>query len=79
MTLANMRSLGVRSVNVVCYCGREANIDVSGMDGAVGAPSLALKLSCSGCGQRPAFVRPNWLEMRAPGTGAGRSKIDDGN
>jgi hypothetical protein len=57
----------------------EAIIDVSALPGSAEVPSLALKLRCSGCGSRPAFVRPNWLEMRVPGTGAGRSKIVDEN
>jgi hypothetical protein len=35
MTLANMRSLGVRSVDACCDCGRESIIDVSTLNGSV--------------------------------------------
>jgi hypothetical protein len=73
MTLANMRSLGVRSVDTCCGCGRESIIDVSALEGSHDVPSLRLRLRCSACGGRPAFVRPNWLEMRA----RGMSRADD--
>ncbi len=69
MTLANMRGLGVESVEVTCACGRESIINVSALPGSVEVPSLRLRLRCSDCGKRPAFVRPNWLELRAPGMG----------
>jgi hypothetical protein len=69
MTLANMRGLGVRSVDVTCGCGRESIVDVSAVDGAVEVPGLKHRMRCSACGRRPIFVRPNWLEMWAPGMG----------
>lgn len=74
MTLANMRSLGVTSVAATCSCGREAIVDISALPGSVEVPSLALKFRWSGCGRRPAFVRTNWLEMREPRMGGGKSK-----
>ena len=73
MTLANMRSLGVRSVDACCGCGRELILDVSSPDGSVEVPPLRLRFRCSACGGMPAFVRPNWLEMRA----RGMSRVDD--
>ena len=69
MTLANMRGLGVNSVDVACSCGRETVVDVSALPGSAEVPALRFRLRCSACGRRPAFVRPNWLEMRAPGSG----------
>lgn len=71
MTLANMRGLGVTTVGVTCGCGHEAIVDASPLPGDAEVPSLRFRFRCSVCGQRPAFVRPNWLEMRA--TGMGRS------
>jgi hypothetical protein len=69
MTLANMRSLGVRSLDVECTCGHRVVVDVSGMEGTVEVPAMRGRLRCSSCGRRPYMVRPNWLEMRAPGRG----------
>jgi hypothetical protein len=34
------------SVDVVCTCGRESAVEVSGIDGAVEAPTLGKKLWC---------------------------------
>lgn len=70
MTLANMRELGVASVDAVCSCGRATIIDVSKLPETVEVPSLRLRMRCSACGRRPMHVRPNWLELRAPGMGA---------
>lgn len=70
MDLENMRSLGVKSVEVICACGRESVVDVSAVAGDVAVPSLRLRMRCAGCGARPRHVRPNWLEVRAPGMGA---------
>jgi hypothetical protein len=72
MTLANMRSLGVRSLDVECACGKRSIVDVSELDGAIEVPAMSARLRCSSCGRRPYMVRPNWLEMRAPGMGNGR-------
>ncbi len=69
MSLFNMRSLGVISVEAICFCGREAIIDVSALSGDVTVPSLAMRFRCSGCRGRPRHVRPNWLELKAPGMG----------
>ncbi len=69
MTLADMRGLGVNSVDVACACGREAIVDVSALAGAAEVPALRQRFRCANCGRRPAFVRPNWLEMNAPGMG----------
>ena len=72
MTLANMRGLGVHSLDVECVCGHRLIVDVSGIDGAVEVPAMGRRLRCSSCGRRPYMVRPNWLEMRVPGKGRAR-------
>jgi hypothetical protein len=69
MTLANMRSLGVGSLDVECACGHRLIVDVSGIDGSVEVPAMKGRLRCSSCGRRPYMVRPNWLEMRVSGRG----------
>lgn len=69
MTIANMRGLGVTTVDATCACGHEAIVDVTALPGEVVVPSLRFRFRCSACGRRPAFVRPNWLEMTAAGMG----------
>ncbi len=69
MDLANMRSLGVRSIFATCDCGRAAAVDVSELPGAVEVPALRWRLRCSCCGSRPVDVRPDWREHRARGVG----------
>ena len=59
MDLANMRSLGVRSIFATCECGRRVSVDVSSLPGAVTVPALRFRLRCSACGARPNDVRPD--------------------
>jgi hypothetical protein len=47
MTLANMHSLAVCSVDVACGCGRECINDFSALDGTVEVPALKNKLRWS--------------------------------
>jgi hypothetical protein len=65
--LANMRSLGVRSIFATCDCGRAAAVDVASLSDAVTVRSLRWRLRCSICGARPNDVRPDWREHRASG------------
>jgi hypothetical protein len=67
MDIANLLSLGVRHVIAHCVCGREIRLDVSKMDGAIEVPALKGKLRCSECGERPAWVRPDWTDNRERG------------
>ena len=53
MTLANMRGLGVRSLDVEYTCGKQSIVDGSDMDGAVEVPAMKGRLRCSSCGRRP--------------------------
>ncbi len=69
MTLANMRSIGVRAIDATCACGHNARIDVSHLAGAIEVPALRWRLRCVDCGSRPIDVRPNWLERLGPGQG----------
>ena len=69
MDLANMRSLGVRSIFATCDCGRAAAVDVAGLSDFVTVPSLRWRLRCSACGARPNDVRPDWREHRTSGSG----------
>jgi len=67
MDLANMRSLGVRSIFASCDCGRAAAVDVSALAGSIEVPALRGRLRCSSCGARPNDVRPDWRQHGAHG------------
>jgi hypothetical protein len=68
MTLANMRSLGVRSLAVTCdLCHHAARLDVDGYADDVTVPSFGPRMMCTGCGIIGADARPNWQEHRAHG------------
>jgi hypothetical protein len=71
MTLADMRGLGVRSIQAWCECGHGATgIVVEALPDAVPVPDLALRLRCSVCGSKAVKTRPDWTEYRAAGMGA---------
>ena len=53
MTLANMRSFGIRAIDATCDCGRRASVDVSALVETLEVPSLRWRLRCSACGSRP--------------------------
>ena len=69
MTLANMRSLGVRSITAACACGHDGKADVSQLADDLPVPMVRQRLLCSQCGSRPLDVRPDWSEYRALGVG----------
>jgi hypothetical protein len=54
MNLANMRSLGVRSVQLFCSCDRWAIVEVDYMAASVKMPNVRRFFHCSQCGKRPA-------------------------
>jgi hypothetical protein len=69
MTLANMRSLGVPSLDVTCQCGREAIVDASHLSGLIEIPTQRLRLRCTECAARSIDVRPDWSQHPAQGRG----------
>jgi hypothetical protein len=69
MTLGNMRTLGIVSIDVTCGCGREAVVDGSGWPDAIEIPALRWRLKCAECGGRPVDVRPDWTQYRTSGNG----------
>lgn len=67
MTLADMRGLGVRSVDAYCQapsCGHSATILVDALSPATFVPDVALRLRCSACGSKKVYTRPSWKEGR---------------
>jgi hypothetical protein len=67
MTIGNMRSHGVRSIEVTCGCGHSALVDADQLDDLTELSGLRARLRCSACNCRPIDVRPNWREHSAPG------------
>jgi len=68
MTLGNMRSLGVRSLDVSCVvCHHEAILPADGWPDAALVRAFGPRMVCTRCGIIGADARPNWREMRASG------------
>jgi hypothetical protein len=64
MDLANMRSLGIRSVALACSCGRGAEVSVDAYPDSYLVPDMKHYFRCSSCGNRPYSSRPNVRAMR---------------
>ncbi|CAL8981520.1 hypothetical protein RHODGE_RHODGE_02855 [Rhodoplanes serenus] len=72
MTLGNMRSLGVRSLDVHCHaCDRRVIVPAGRWSDEV--EIRRLRFTCLACGARgrPIDVRPDWTEMPVPGSRQG--------
>jgi hypothetical protein len=64
MTLSNTRSLGVRSVEAVCRCGRESIVDVSALAGDVAVSALAGRFRCAEVAGPNSCGRTGWRSVR---------------
>jgi hypothetical protein len=61
MTLANMRSNGVRSVIAACAnCGRSTDVNVDLLPETLTVPEAGNRLRCSSCGGNTISIRPAW-------------------
>lgn len=69
MTLANMRSLGVRDVYLDCACGRTVSVVVDHLPDDFGVPAIRSLYRCRECGKRPQMSRPDWKNYKPPGSG----------
>jgi hypothetical protein len=64
MTLANMRALGVRSLDVTCFnCRHHIRLDVDRYPDHVTVPAFGPRMVCTRCGIIGADARPNWREQ----------------
>jgi hypothetical protein len=75
MTLGNMRSLGVRTLDAWCAargCHHHAVVNVAGFADAMPVRAFGPRLRCMACGHLGADARPNWQEYQAAGAGLGR-------
>ena len=61
MTLANMRSNGLRMVTASCAnCGHPADVNVDALPESVHVPEAGRRLRCSRCGGKTISTRPAW-------------------
>lgn len=65
MSLANIRSLGVRSVQLWCSCNHWAVVNVDQLGDTVKVPNVRLIFRCSECGSAQHHLgRTGWNETR---------------
>lgn len=68
MTLGNMRSLGVRSLDVTCdLCHHEVILPADGWPDAVLVRAFGPRMVCTRCRIIGTDARPYWREMKASG------------
>jgi hypothetical protein len=61
MTLANMRSNGVRAVTATCEgCGHKADVVVDVLPETISVPHAGRCLRCGRCGSKQINTRPAW-------------------
>ena len=73
MDLDNMRSLGIRTIDLICGCGRHKEVDVDANAGTEAVPSMTRFFRCGECGKRPKTARPGRLHRGAAGSTTIRS------
>ena len=71
MDLENMRSIGIRSLQLWCNCGHHAEVNVDSYPGSHEVPAMKRFFRCSECGKRPTESRPNGADMRRGPLGSG--------
>jgi hypothetical protein len=66
MTLGNMRTNGVRSLDVCCWqCHHRAIMSADPWSDDVPVPTFGPRMVCTRCGIVGADARPNWREQPA--------------
>ena len=66
MTLAKMRGLGVRNLNVLCLnpaCRHEITFSADDYASEIEMSWFRSRMICARCGDRRLDVRPNWKEQ----------------
>lgn len=63
MDLDNMRSIGIRSIELWCGCGHSAVVNVDRYPGSYEVPAMRRLFRCGECGKRPTGSRPNVADM----------------
>ncbi len=73
MDLENMRSLGIRTIDLICGCGRHKEVNVDAYPGTEAVPSMTRFFRCGECGKRPKTARPGRLHRGPAGASTVRS------
>jgi hypothetical protein len=61
MTLANMRSNGVRAVSATCQaCGHQADVNVDALPETLTVPEAGKRFRCGSCGGKTISTRAAW-------------------
>ncbi|KQM90668.1 hypothetical protein [Sphingomonas sp. Leaf226] len=68
MDLENMRSLGIRTIDLICGCGRHKDVNVDTYAGTEAVPSMTRFFRCGECGKRLKTARPGRLHRGAEGS-----------
>ena len=63
MDLANMRPIGIRSLQLWCSCGHHALVNVDKYPDHYEVSAMKRFFRCGACGKRPTGSRPNGAEM----------------
>ena len=58
MDVGNMRSLGVRTIDLICDCGRHKEVYVDQFSGAGAVTLMTQFFRRNECGKRPKTARP---------------------
>jgi hypothetical protein len=73
MDLDNMRSLGIRTIDLICGCGRHKEVNVDQFSRSEAVPSMTRFFRCGECGKRPKTARPGRLHRGPAGASTVRS------
>ena len=68
MDLENMRSLGIRTIDLICGCGRHKEVNVDAYAGTEAVPSMTRFFRCGECDKRPKTARPGRLHRGPVGS-----------
>lgn len=69
--LENIRSIGIRSLEILCGCGHRVEVNVDQFPGHYTVPAMTRFFRCQACGKRPKTSRPNGADMRRYPMGSG--------
>ena len=58
MDLDNMRSIGIRTIDLICGCGRDKEVNVDAYPGTEAVPWMTRFFRCGECGKRPKTAWP---------------------
>ena len=73
MDLDNMRSIGIRTIDLICGCGRDKEVNDDAYPGTEAVPWMTRFFRCGECGKRPKTAWPGRLHRGPAGSTTIRS------